>query len=112
MDMMKFNASISNTILEEDVCGDSIPQLAFDLVDFVPNKIAEVFGSDISEFQDYLEYSDFRDEILKECKTFYEWAEFFDDYDRKLIYKEAKRLYKENKKLKDEILSLKSEQTD
>ena len=112
MDMMKFNALIFNTILKENVCGDCISQLAFDLIDFVPNKIAEVFGSSISEFEDYLEYNDFRDDILAECKTFFEWAEFFEDYDRKLIYKEAKKLFDENKKLKDEILSLKSEKVD
>lgn len=108
MDMMKFNALIFNTILKKDVSGDSVPQLASDLMDFKLKEIVGKFGSDISEFEDFLEYCDFSDEILKECKTFYEWAEFFDDYDRKLIYREAKRLYDENKKLKDEILSLKS----
>ena len=112
MERMNFNALIFNTILEENVSGCSVSQLAFDLIDFVPNKIAEMFDSSISEFEDYLEYSDFRDDLLKECKTFYEWAEFFDDYDRKFIYKEAQRLYDENKKLKNEILSLKSGQID
>ena len=100
MDMMKFKALIFNTILEEDVCGNSVSQLASDLIDFMPGKIAEMFDSSISEFEDFLEYCDFRDEILKDCKSFYEWADVFDDYDRKLIYKEAQRLYDENKKLK------------
>ena len=88
-------------------CGEDTPELAYQISEKYPKEVEAVFDGSPDEvyamLDDFLENSDYEDEVTGECHTFMEWSKIFYNADYNTLpalYDKCKALMEENNSLK------------